>query len=69
MDSNLDAFSFASHPVLVGVGGQYYARSIQQMNPDGSLSFFCAIDEGMVLTVAQPLNPDRGDARSVCRNP
>ena len=57
MDTKLDAFSFASHPVLVRVGGAYYARSIQQMNPDGSLSFFCAIDEGMVLTAAQPRNP------------
>ncbi len=50
MDTKLDAFSFAAHPVLVRVGGAYYARSIQRMNPDGSLSFFCAIDEGMVLT-------------------
>jgi hypothetical protein len=57
MDTKLDAFSFASHPVLVRVGGAYYARSIQQMNPDSSLSFFCAIDEGMVLTAAQPRNP------------
>jgi hypothetical protein len=24
------------------------------MNPDGSLSFFCAIDVGLVLTVARP---------------
>jgi hypothetical protein len=57
MDSKLDAFSFASHPVLVRVGGAYYARSIQRTNPDGSLSFFCAIDEGMVLTTAEPRNP------------
>ncbi len=57
MDTKLDAFSFASHPVLVRVGGAYYARSIQQMNPDGSLSFFCAIDEGMVLTAARSRNP------------
>jgi hypothetical protein len=57
MDTKLDAFSFAAHPVLVRVGGAYYARSIQQMNPDGSLSFFCAIDEGMVLTAARPRNP------------
>ena len=57
MDTKLDAFSFASHPVLVRVGGSYYARSIQQMNPDGSLSFFCAIDEGMVLTAARSRNP------------
>jgi hypothetical protein len=27
------------------------------MDPDGALRFFCAIDEGMVLTVAQVRNP------------
>jgi hypothetical protein len=57
MESKLEPSSFASHPVLVGVGGQYYARSIQKVNPDGSLSFFCAIDEGLVLTVARPRDP------------
>ncbi len=56
VESSLDSASFASHPVLVGVGGQYYARSIQKVNADGSLSFFCAIDEGLVLTVAKPLD-------------
>ena len=44
---------FAAHPVVVRVGGQYYVRSIQKVNDDESLSFFCAIDEGVVLTVAQ----------------
>jgi hypothetical protein len=38
----------------VKVGGDYYCRSIRNMNPDGSLSFFCAIDEGLVFTVARP---------------
>ena len=57
IESKLEPSSFASHPVLVGVGGQYYARSIQKVNPDGSLSFFCAIDEGLVLTVAKPRDP------------
>jgi hypothetical protein len=57
VESSLDAALFASHPVLVGVGGQYYARSIQKVNADGSLSFFCAIDEGLVLTVAKSLDP------------
>ncbi len=47
--------SFASHPLVVRVGGEYFCRSIQKMNPDGSLSFFCAIDDGVVLTVAEPL--------------
>ena len=50
----LTPFSFASHPVVVKVGGEYYCRSIQKMNPDGSLSFFCAIDDGIVLSIAQP---------------
>lgn len=56
-DDGLDAFSFASHPVLVKVGRAHYARSIQQARPDGSLSFFCAIDEGIVFTVAKSYNP------------
>jgi hypothetical protein len=40
---------FAAHPLLVRVGGGEYVRSIQRKNPDGSLSFFCAIEEGLVL--------------------
>lgn len=46
--------TFASHPVVVRVGGEYYCRSIQKVNSDGSLTFFCAIDDGIVLTMAQP---------------
>jgi len=57
VNGELDMFSFATHPVLVRVGGAYYARSIQRTNPDGSLTFFCAIDEGMVLTAARARNP------------
>jgi hypothetical protein len=44
---------FASHPVMVRVGGQYHVRAIQKVNPDNSLTFFCAIDEGIVLTAAK----------------
>lgn len=55
-DSELDPFLFAAHPVLVRVGGSYFARSIQRVSPDGSLRFFCAIDEGMVLTAAKSRN-------------
>lgn len=46
--------SFASHPVVVRVGGEYYCRSIQKCEDDHSLSFFCAIDNGIVLTIAKP---------------
>lgn len=49
----LEAGSFASYSVIVRFGGQYYCRSIQQLNDDGSLTFFCAIDNGLVLTVAR----------------
>jgi len=52
--NDLGPFSFASYPLVVKVGGDYYCRSIRNMNPDGSLSFFCAIDEGVVFTVAGP---------------
>lgn len=54
MPQTLTPLSFASHPVVVKVGGEYYCRSIQRMHADGSLSFFCAIDDGVVLSIAQP---------------
>ncbi len=44
---------FASHPVVVRVGGEHHVRSIQKVEDDDSLRFFCAIDEGIVLTVAE----------------
>jgi hypothetical protein len=55
-EADLNAYAFAAHPVIVRVGGDYYARSIQRANPDGSLTFFCAIDEGLVLTAAGRLD-------------
>ncbi|WP_020180207.1 FIST N-terminal domain-containing protein [Methylopila sp. M107] len=52
--ANLSPMSFASHPLVVRVGGEYFCRSIRRLNSDGSLSFFCAIDRGLVLTLARP---------------
>lgn len=51
--AQLDSMSFASHPVVVKVGGEYYCRSIGHANPDGSLTFFCAVETGVVLTVSR----------------
>ena len=48
--------TFAQHPVVVRVGGQYHVRSIQRVNADNSLTFFCAIDEGLVLTLAESVD-------------
>lgn len=50
---NLDPMRFAASPVVVVIDGTNYVRSIQKANPDGSLTFFCAIEEGVVLRVAR----------------
>lgn len=49
----LSPMIFAAYPVVVRIGGEYYVRSIQKVNQDESLTFFCAIDEGIVLTVGR----------------
>ena len=51
---DLTPMSFAAHPLVVKIGGEYFCRSIRRLNEDGSLSFFCAIDQGVVLTLAKP---------------
>ncbi|MBA2125968.1 hypothetical protein DLM45_06985 [Hyphomicrobium methylovorum] len=51
---DLSPYTFASYPLVVKVGGNYYCRCIRAVNPDQSLSFYCAIDEGLVFTVARP---------------
>ena len=48
----LDPEYFSASPVLVLMGGSNYVRSIQKANPDGSLTFYCAIEEGLVLRLA-----------------
>jgi hypothetical protein len=48
----LSPMDFATNPLVVRLGGAEYVRSIQTANADGSLSFYCAIDEGLVLTLA-----------------
>jgi hypothetical protein len=51
--AELTPLIFATHPVVVRIGGQYFVRSIAKVNDDGSLLFFCAIDAGIVLTIAK----------------
>jgi hypothetical protein len=51
--SGLDPARFAASPVVVLIDGMNYVRSIQKANADGSLTFFCAIDEGLVLRLAR----------------
>lgn len=47
--SDLNSVGFASSPLVVVIDGVGYVRSIQKANPDGSMKFFCAIEEGVVL--------------------
>jgi hypothetical protein len=42
--------------VVVKVGGQHHVRAIQKVEENGDLTFFSAIDEGLVLTVANSTN-------------
>lgn len=50
---SLDPLRFAGQPVVVMLGGTCYVRSIQKANPDGSLTLYCAIEEGVVLRTAR----------------
>ncbi len=52
--AQLDPFTFAAHPVVVRFGGKHHVRAIQRVAENGDLVFFSAIDEGMVLTLADP---------------
>ena len=56
---SVDEFSetmFATHPVAVSIGGENFVRSIMKINEDNSITFACAIDEGIVLSVAKADN-------------
>jgi hypothetical protein len=44
---------FAASPVVVLIDGADYVRSIQRVEPDGGLKFYCAIERGVVLRVAR----------------
>ena len=50
---DLNPTVFSVYPVMLKIGGQYYIRSIQKRNPDNSLTFYCAIEDGLVLRIAQ----------------
>ena len=50
--NDLNATIFAEAPVVIHLNGNEYVRSIQKVHPDGSLSFYCAIDRGLILRKA-----------------
>lgn len=51
---SLDRETFALRPVGVRIGGHYFVRSVQRVNPDRSMTFYCAVETGIVMTVMSP---------------
>ena len=44
---------FSRYPLMIRIADSWQVRSIQKVNKDGSLTFYCAIDAGLVLTLAE----------------
>lgn len=44
---------FSKHPLMIRIADNWQVRSIQKVNEDHSLSFYCAIDTGLVLTLSE----------------
>lgn len=55
--SDLTSEQFSSHSLALTVGDEVYVRSVHSMGEDHSLSFFCSLDPGSVLTVARSQEP------------
>jgi hypothetical protein len=51
--TDLNPVRFAASPLVIRIDGSDYVRAIQKNNPDGSLTFYCAIEEGLVLRIAR----------------
>lgn len=45
---------YIERPIAVKIGDQYYLRSIERVNPDGTLLFACALEVGMTLHLTEP---------------
>lgn len=52
-ERDLGPLRFAASPVVVLIDGTNYVRAVQKVNPDDSLTFFCAIENGLVFRVAK----------------
>jgi len=48
--------TFSMNPLMLEIGKDWYVRSIQKCNPDGSLQFYSAIENGLPLTLGKGMN-------------
>ena len=51
-----NAIHASKNPLLLPVGSDHYARGVRRTEPDGSLSMFCAIEEGIVMRLGRALD-------------
>jgi len=68
--TELDPFICAEHPLLLTIAGEHFVRGVRAVNPDESLSFYCAIEAGLVLTLGErgsPLEALRAGFESVAK--
>lgn len=52
--SELTPEIYAANPLLVRIGGDYHIRAVQKADTQSALHFYCAVDTGSVLTLADP---------------
>ena len=53
----LDSLVFSKSPLMLRSGDDYYIRSVKSRGSDHSLTFFCGLEEGLVLTVGEASDP------------
>lgn len=53
----LDVSIFSMHPLVFEMGGEQYLRAILSANPDQSLSLYCVIENGVVLSIGRAVDP------------
>lgn len=57
--SQLTPAVFSGHPLVLSRGGEHYLRSIQKLNADLSLTCYCAIDEGLIVSIGRGEDSER----------
>ncbi len=48
---------FSRHPLVLTLGDDTYVRSIQKVNDDLSMSCYCAIEDGLIVSIGRALDP------------
>lgn len=53
----INTFDFGKSPLIYREQGEIYVRSIQKVEKDGSLTFYCAVDQGLLLEKGERQEP------------